>query len=94
MRVHSGNNLEGEISAPFFALLCDLDRFDFSGSHGIDQKLLAGHLACTSTNLKNQTRIDASNKGLRGSSCVLCLISSTRKLTISAQAQYRRLLAT
>ena len=69
MHVHSGNNLEGEISSSFFALLCDLDRFDFSGSHGIDQTSLAGHLACTLSNLKDQTRIDASEKGLGGSSC-------------------------
>ena len=59
--------LEGDISESLFALLCDLDRFDLRGNSGINQKTLAGHLACTLTNLKDQLSIDASNKGLTGS---------------------------
>ena len=59
----------GEISQSFFSLLCGLDQFDLRGNGGINQKTLAGHLACNLTNLKDQSSIDASGKRLTGSPC-------------------------
>ena len=50
----------------FFSLLCKLEKFDLRGNPSINQKTLAGHLACTFTNLKDQTSIDASYKNLTG----------------------------
>ena len=48
-----------------FGLLCQLERFDLSGNPALDQTTLAGYLACTMTTLKDATRIDADNKGLK-----------------------------
>ena len=51
---------------PVFSLLCTLKTFDLRGNRGINQKTLIGHLACNYTNLRDQTRIDAMDKGLEG----------------------------
>ena len=53
----------------FFSLLCKLEEFDLRGNPNINKGTLAGHLACTFTNLKDQTSIDASCKGLTGAVC-------------------------
>ena len=50
----------------FFSLLCNLEKFDLGGNPSINKKTLAGHLACTFTNLKDQASIDASSMGLTG----------------------------
>ena len=57
-----------------FALLCGLDRFDLRNKRKVDDKTLAGHLARELTNLKDQTEIDASEKGLRGM-CVCLMLN-------------------
>ena len=49
-----------------FALLCGLDHFDLRNNRKVDDKTLAGLLARELTNLKDQTKIDASGKGLHG----------------------------
>ena len=56
----------GQVSNEMFRFLCRLEHFDLSGNPGIDQSTLAGYLACTQKNLKDATRIDASDKGLKG----------------------------
>ena len=48
-----------------FAFLCRLEKFDLSGNPRLDQSTLAGYLACTMATLKDATRIDADNKGLK-----------------------------
>ena len=58
--------MSGAVSDVMFALLCGLDRFDLSNNDKLDGKTLAGHLARGLTNLKDQSEIDASEKGLRG----------------------------
>ena len=50
----------------FFSLLCKLEKFDLRGNPSINKKTLAGHLACTFTNLKDQTSINTNYKGLTG----------------------------
>ena len=65
--------IAGQISNEVFAFLCRLGRFDLSGNAGLDRSTLAGHLACTMTNLKDATQIDAPNKRLEGN-CVVCSI--------------------
>ena len=55
---------------PVFVLLCKLEKFDMRRNPRINRKTLVGHLACNLTNLKDQTRIDASGKGLEGA-CLL-----------------------
>ena len=71
----SGNNIT-EVSDALFGLLCSLERFDLSGNH-IDQQTLVGWLAHNLRNLKDQTRINASYKGLRGESTVQHLGTKT-----------------
>ena len=56
----------GGVSNEVFAFLCGLEHFDLSGNPRLDQSTLAGYLACTMKNLKDATRIDARNKGLKG----------------------------
>ena len=59
--------------------MCQLERFDLSGNPALDQTTLIGYLACTMTNLKDATRIDAANKGLKGE-CALCVEPSIHAL--------------
>ena len=59
-------NRAGEVTDQFFSLLCKLEKFDLRGNPSINKKTLAGHLACTFTNLKDQASIDASSKNLTG----------------------------
>ena len=54
-------------------LLCKLEKFDLRNNPDINQKTLIGHLACNLTNLRDQTRIDASGRGLQGV-CLLRLV--------------------
>ena len=56
----------GDVSNEVFAFLCGLEHFDLSGNPRLDKSTLAGYLACTMKNLKDATRIDACNKGLKG----------------------------
>ena len=59
-----------------FAFLCRLEQFDLSGNLRLDQNTLAGYLACTMKNLKDATRSDACNKGLKGDGSVPVLSTS------------------
>ena len=56
----------GGVSNDMFGFLCRLEHFDLGGNPGLDQSTLAGYLACTQKNLKDATRIDARDKGLKG----------------------------
>ena len=47
-------------------LLCKLEKFDMRRNPRINQKTIIGHLACNFTNLRDQTRIDASGQDLKG----------------------------
>ena len=72
------NDLSGDVPDALFALLCDLDRFDLRNNDEVDGGTLAGHLARGLTNLKDQAKIDASNKRLQGM-CVSCVEPSRHK---------------
>ena len=56
----------GDVSDEVFSLLCTLDTYRFNGNPGINQKTVAGYLACSFTNLTGQTKIDVQYKGLGG----------------------------
>ena len=56
----------GDVSDELFSLLCTLGRFDLDGNPDIDQKTLAGYLACNFTNLKDQTTISVHGMRLEG----------------------------
>ena len=56
----------GQVSNEMFGFLCRLEHFDLSGNPGLDQSTLAGYLACTQKNIKDATRIDARDRGLKG----------------------------
>lgn len=55
----------GKISNEVFALLCRLETFDLS-ANSIDRSTLMGYLACNRKNLKDATKIHASDQGLKG----------------------------
>ena len=56
----------GEISDMVFSLLCRLDDYDLADNPGLGQNTLAGHLAVTMKNLKDEKSIDASGLKLKG----------------------------
>ena len=66
----------GQVSNEMFGFLCRLEHFDLSDNPGLDQSTLAGYLVCTQKNLKDATRIDASNKRLKGEGSAPALSAS------------------
>ena len=79
----------GDVSDEVFSLLCTLDTFRLEGNPGINQKTLAGHLACTFTNLKDQPKIDVQNKGLGGAWYYDQTYPNEMKLCLRSRAQGR-----
>ena len=71
----------GGVSNEMFAFLCGLERFDLSRNPRLAQSTLAGYLACTMQNLKDASRIDARNKGLKGEGAAPVLSGQVTFLT-------------
>ena len=78
-----GRGLSGDVPDAFFNLLCGLKHFDLCNNPELNRETLAGHLACTLTNLKDRNSIEANGKGLQGA---LKLASCTRAFPILSSA--------